>query len=81
MTQQPDPIAEAFRTFQKRPKDIVRRTSGDGTPIPTGHQPVHDDYLDGDGMTRDTSTEVIGTALYTTEQVLERKRQRDERDA
>jgi hypothetical protein len=81
---EPDPIAEAFANFKKRPKDnIVPKTPAaeDATPIPTGPaQPYHVDEFDDDGITHETGTAFTGKSIYSVEQLMEQKRQREERE-
>jgi hypothetical protein len=78
---EPDPIAEAFRTHQRRPKDIVPREprAEDAMPIPTGPAlSYHADDGDGEGMSRETGSAFVGPSTYSVEQLMERKAKREE---
>jgi hypothetical protein len=79
-----DPIAEAFRTYRRHPKGIVPRAPrpADAMPIPTGPgQPCYVDVLSVDGVSRiHTAPVFVGTPIHSVEQLMERKRQREEAD-
>jgi hypothetical protein len=76
---EPDPIAEAFRTFKKRPKDIVpRKPRADDPPITTGPGGTyHNVETTADGMTREGGTAFIERSIYTREQLRKLREERE----
>lgn len=57
---EPDPIAEAFRTYQKAPKDVVpQQNNDDSRPLPTGPQPVTWHEITDQGITTHTENTEI----------------------